>query len=461
MAKKLSSRGMNNLYMNHNATHILSKSSIDIILEICKLVESVDYLEDSLSPALMILADSFRLEECALTLFEQESNEIYIDLSYGLSGKQHSRGRYKPGEGITGEVFLTGKSKIVPKITLEPKFLNKAKSRTNEYSFICVPINYEKKTHGTLSITMLHNTVYNLEEIVKLLKIITIIIARPLIFRKQMIATIKQRSHSVAQNTNNKSFETIIGNSKEMRALKDHLYPYIKNDTPILFTGENGTGKTFLASMLHHNSIRKNAPLLYCSCASMREKDLYAFLFGTQHANTMRKTINITYTSPLLPKGDQTSILIEEITLMPLNIQEIIVDILEGNDYQIDGIFKKCSARFIFTASTNIKDLMEKGKFNKKFYEILAQHTLPIPSLRNRKDDIMLFVDHFLKESTIKQNKNIKRLSTPAITLLSTYHWPGNLNEMQKIIEDSVRFCENSVIYAYMLPPKLTKCREL
>ena len=171
--------------MKHNFDTLDSYNTL--LLAISELSTKDINSQDTLNPALRIIAEHLDTEDITITLFDTNNKEIYIDSSYGLSSSQQKKGRYKIGEGIIGQVAQTRKKIIVPKISEEEKFLNKL-NRTQKYelSFICVPIIYKEKITGTLSITIPYAENKQLDILSNILIIISRILIPPIVLRRKL-----------------------------------------------------------------------------------------------------------------------------------------------------------------------------------------------------------------------------------------------------------------------------------
>lgn len=441
--------------MKHKGSPSSCENSTDqlaILSEISRLVDSTKNADDILSPVLMMISDLYKTENIACTLFDKAKNEIYMNISLGLSDTEQMRGRYKPGEGITGNVFKSGKLQIVPKITLEPNFIHKTRSQmhSKECSFICIPIKYYTAVTGTLSVMLPYSKQTNLKNIAEFLCIVSTLIAQPLILNRQL-REMETEVRIIHDEYHKSNFNTplLTGNSRSIREIKSSLYQYAKSDKSVLIIGESGTGKTFIAHRLHAMSLRKSFPLIRCNINNILKGNIMKILFGTPdipHQSTGNADI------PLIKQADNTSLLIEEIHVLPLECQDMLYTILQTREITFHGSVEKIYARILLTTSENIQ---ENTTFHRDLYALLAPHIITMPSLRSRKDDTMLLADIFLKEISKKQQKNIKRFSTPAIDLLCSYHWPGNLNELKQVIDHATRMCEGGVIHAHMFPPSL------
>lgn len=451
-------------------TEYLTTISLPLMLDIGNLITSKPS-QDVLTPALMILADQFALEDAAITIFDSISKEIYIDTSYGLSSIQQDRGRYQLGEGIIGEVVKTNKKILVPKINEEPKFLSKTKKRTKTVlSFICVPIQHNNNVTGTLSLTLPYQEENNLELLADLTSIIVLLLLQPIILRRQLTLTQKKLEEQYNQQHIINSIHA-TANTRSIQKIKKQIQEYRHIDSPIFIYGEHGTGKTFVANYLHKISDVRENTLIQCNCSLLTPKNCAHILLG-EYANSTTphtpSTSESPHSTPLILLAQNNSLLIEDIDLMPRSVQEALFNIIQKKELLVDHNFIKLSTRYIFTSIYSPDQLLEDGKLYPPLYHMIEPHIFAIAPLRERKEEIIMLTDHFLE--TINQHyqqgspvgqltEPLKRLSTPAIDLLSQYHWPGNINELKKVIETAAYKSERGVIHAYMLPPSLQSAK--
>ena len=415
---------------------------LNLFMDICYLLESNINLEDTLNPIFMIVADYFEIEDGSITIYDQKKEEIYIDSSYGLSIEEQMKGKYKIGEGIIGQAVQSKQIMIIPDISKEKHFLEKTKQRGNRLSqlaFICIPILYQQKILGTISITPPKQSITKLLDIANKLKILSFLIAPAVVRRLAKLHTINEIPFLTNESSQLK-IENLLGNSGVIKDFKIELYKISKNDNHVLLCGEEGSGKTFFAHTIHYASHRKKllSTSYYC--------------YKTDN-NPMYELINEFNTA--LYKTQNSTLIIEEFTLLPIVLQKHITQIISNKEYTINNSIASLNTRCIFTTSDNISSLKENKLLHEQLYQMLIKNKLIVPPLRKRKNDIVIFMNHFLHEENKKSKKNIKRISTPAINLLNSYHWPGNLSELQEVISYAYRLCESGVIHAHLLPPSL------
>ncbi|MHA1146572.1 MAG: sigma 54-interacting transcriptional regulator [Candidatus Helarchaeota archaeon] len=235
----------------------------------------------------------------------------------------------------------------------------------------------------------------------------------------------------------NFSFENIVGNSK---ALKDVLTLASKvsaNDSPLLITGSTGTGKELMARAIHYNSHRRDKPFVVKNCGIKTESLLEAELFGyTKGAFT-----GADRNKPgLFREADGGTIFLDEIGDAPLSTQMAILRVLENGEIRPVGASKteRVDVRVISATNRDLKKRMEDGSFRQDLFYRLNTFTIELPSLQQRREDISLLAQYFLKKLKVKLNNDNLSISQAALDMLSKYSWPGNIRQLENEVRAAV-----------------------
>lgn len=253
----------------------------------------------------------------------------------------------------------------------------------------------------------------------------------------------------------NNSFCEIIGASG---SLQDSLYIAEKASesiSTVLIRGESGTGKELIANAIHANSNRKNKPFVRVNCAAIPENLLESELFGYEKG---------AFTGALKSKpgkfslADGGTIFLDEIGDMPKSMQVKLLRVLQEKEFEsVGGInTQKVDVRVIAATNRNLEEMMEKSEFREDLYYRLNVLTILLPALRDRKEDINLLVEYFIKKMNAKLNKSIKGINKEALIYLHEYNWPGNIRELENVIERAMNMCEEEIITSKDLPVFMT-----
>lgn len=422
------------------------------------LDESMD-MRNVLRPVMNTLGEHMGFKHATVTLYNRQTGEISIELATGLSPLQTKKGRYKVGEGITGKVVETGKPIVVPDVTKNPNFLDRTgRGKVSGKAFICVPIAIEKEVVGALSVDEFNSSADQLDDDLRLLEIIAMMIASAVKLRRQaeeeteILQAENERLRSELKDRFRPS--NIVGNSREMQIVYDQIARVAKSPSTVLILGETGTGKELVAQAIHYNSDRANRPFVRVHCAALPENIIESELFGHEKGAF---TGAISEHKGRFEMADGGTIFLDEIGEISPTLQVKLLRVLQEHEFERVGGNKTIHVNIRVIAATN-KDLLQMvrdGKFREDLYYRLHIFPIYVPPLRKRKSDIVLLADHFLDRYNKILGKEIRRLSTGTIDMLMSYHWAGNVRELENCIERAVLVAEGNVIYPHHLPSTL------
>jgi DNA-binding NtrC family response regulator len=247
------------------------------------------------------------------------------------------------------------------------------------------------------------------------------------------------------------SFRNIIGQSAAMQKIFDLLETVSDSDATIIIQGETGTGKELVGEAIHFNSARKEKGFIPVSCAALSKDLLESELFGHEQGAFTGATRQKKGRFELAHGG---TLFLDEIDDIPQEVQvKLLRAIQSGKFERVGGETPiQVDARIIGTTKCNLLELVDKGKFRPDLYYRLNVIPIVLPPLRERKEDIPLLVDHFLKKFSAPQAVQI---SGEITDLLSQYDWPGNIRELEHVIQRLVLLRKDGVIGPDMLPGKI------
>ena len=413
-----------------------SIEEITLLYEISEALKISLDLKKSLYQVLDILTKNSPMERGTITIMNPLRDEVHIEVAHGLSRVAMERGKYKPGEGITGRVIETGKSFVVPKISEEPHFLDRTAARRTagdqELSFVCVPVKKGNQVVGTLSVDLPFDPDHPLKGSEKFLTIVATMIAQHVI-NLETIQMEKQRlreeNKRLRQELSNKfRITNIVGNSNKMREAFQMISQVSKSNATVLIRGESGTGKELAANAIHYNSMRAKNPFVKVNCAALPSNLIESELFGHEQGAFTGAIRRKRGKFELANKG---SIFLDEIGSMDPEVQVKLLRVLQEREFERVGGYETIGTdvRIIAATNKNLEKAVEEEVFRSDLYYRLNVFPIYMPPLRERKTDILLLADHFLEKYAKENHKVIARFSTPAIDMLMQYHWPGNVRE--------------------------------
>jgi Nif-specific regulatory protein len=446
-----------------NTIAMKKTEELTLLYEITKaLSESLD-LKKSLYKVLEILSTTMGMVRGTITILNPLRNEIGIEVAHGMSRVAMERGKYQVGEGVTGRVIQTGKAFIVPKISQEPLFLDRTATRKKatsdqELSYISVPVKKGDQVVGTLSVDRPYDETYYLQEGERLLSIIAAMIAQHVINLERIQLEREQfrEENRRLRDELLKKYQitNIVGNSNKMREVFQMISQVCKSNATVLIRGESGTGKELASNAIHYNSSRAKQPFVKVNCTALPANLIESELFGHEKGAFTGAIRQKPGKFELANKG---TIFLDEIGSVDMEVQVKLLRVLQEREFERVGGYRtiKADIRIIAATSKNLEEAVDQGTFSSELYYRLNVFPVYMPPLRERKTDILLLADFFLEKYARENQKDIRRLSTPAIDMLMQYHWPGNVRELENCIERAVLLCEDSVIHSYHLPPSL------
>ena len=252
----------------------------------------------------------------------------------------------------------------------------------------------------------------------------------------------------------NQRLGNIIGRSKIMQDLFEKIKAIAETKSNVLFYGECGTGKELIASAIHRLSARRNEAFIPVHCAALSEGLLESELFGHEKGAF---TGAISKKEGRFKLADKGTLFLDEIGELSPLIQVKLLRVLQEKTFEPVGSdrFVKVDVRFIFATHKNLQQEVEKGFFREDLYYRIHVAKIESPSLRQRKEDIPLLVNHFLNFYCQEMGKEPKSLHPEALNALVRYDWPGNVRELQNIIENLVIFSSAKVIPSNALPDSI------
>ncbi|MGM0428371.1 MAG: sigma 54-interacting transcriptional regulator [Thermodesulfobacteriota bacterium] len=451
-------------------TELTEKHKMDIVdclYDITTAIHATMDLQKSLYKVLDLLSDHLGMKRGSITLLNPDTAEIHIEVAHGISVSEKTRGRYKLGEGVTGQVIKTGRAMVVPKIDEEPLFLDRTGSRRridkSKVSFVCVPIKEGRRMIGALSADCSSENKTSLDEEVQLLTIISSLIAQKTALLEKVAREkdrLKQENLRLRRELNRKySFANIVGNSRKMQEVFYLVSQVCESNATVLLLGESGTGKELVANAIHYNSPRARGPFVKVNCAALPENLVEAELFGHEKGAFTGADREKAGKFELANHG---TIFLDEIGSLALESQAKLLRTLQEREIERVGGTRTLRVNIRLIAATNrdLSEAVQNGSFREDLFYRLNVYPIYLPPLREREADILLLADYFLEKYAAEYQKEIKRISTPAIDAITQYHWPGNVRELENCMERAVLVCEDKVIHSYHLPPTLQTAKE-
>jgi Nif-specific regulatory protein len=429
---------------------------LSALFEVSKVLNASFDLEKNLAKTMHVLGDFLEMERGSVFLLDDGTKELRIVAAHGLTKDQIEKGKYKIGEGIVGRVLAKGSPVVIPNVEEEPLFLNKTGSRIKRsgISFLCVPVKFKGESIGVLSADRIFkDKAVTVDEDIRVLEIVASIIAQYVTLWGHYKKSEQEKENLKLELKGKYSLPNIIGSSDKMQEVFGSVHRVANSKATVLLYGESGTGKELIAKAIHYMSPRAKGPFVRFNCASIPEGLLESELFGHERGAF---TGAITSRKGRFELANEGTILLDEVGDLPIILQPKILRVLQEKEFERVGGERtiKVDVRLIAATSRNLEDLVSKGKFREDLYYRLNVVPIFMPTLRERKEDVLPLTELFLKRFNEENKKNIS-ISPEALHMLFDYNWPGNVRELENTIERVVVMSDGKTIEPSDLPINL------
>lgn len=430
--------------------------SLEILLECGQALNASQSLRSNLSILTDKLLHTFDLTSCFVVLYEPETDKLIPYATSGLTASEFRKLDIKADKTLLRQVFTNIKPAII-----EQKSLNLAfdfLSRDTEQSLVLIPILLKDRCLGILTTEFQFHQNYNYDKIVAFLAVVGSMIAQTIKVEQSLaderLKLVEENSHLRQELREKYDFSHIIGNSSRMKQVYDQVSQVARTNTTVLLRGESGTGKEMIANAIHYNSLRSKKPFVKVNCAALPDTLIESELFGHEKGSftgaSQRKRGRF-------EMANDGTLFLDEIGDLPVQTQIKLLRVLQEREFERVGGTEtiKVNVRLITATNNNLEEAITEGKFREDLFYRLNVFQIFLPPLRERKSDIIMLAEHFVEKFEREHGKRIRRISTPAIDMLTAYHYPGNVRELENAIERAVVVCDENVIHGHHLPPTL------
>ena len=436
------------------------KNEISFLYEISRMLNKNSSVDKAIYPVLKHTCDYLGISCCILTITKRNTPQIIAEEFYGLNANEKKRIKYLLDTGIHAKVIESGIPMMLPKIKHDPMFIKSSLDLVDfKYlvSLICVPILAGKEILGTFSFSLEYYESFSFKIEFRLLSIIGNMIAstvRALRENAAELTQLREENLKLLDMINEPISQEIIGTSSKMQIVYEMIRKVAKTDATVLLLGESGVGKELFANAIHFNSSRADKVIVKVNCSALQENLIESELFGHEKGAFTGAEMQRIGRFEFANGG---TIFLDEIGDLPLNTQVKILRILQEREFERIGNSQTITTdvRVIAATNRNLEEMIKEGTFREDLYYRLNIFPIHIPSLRDRRSDLPILINHFISKTNKKHNLEIKRIDSSAIDLLMMYHWPGNIRELENCIERAAIMSTDNVIRSNNLPATL------
>ncbi len=434
-------------------------SAQEILISAFDIIEKENDLPKIFNSIMEILKTKMEIIRGMLVLFDKDNpGSLKINCGYKISEEAIKKGIYKIGEGIIGGAVESGKTIAVKDIANEPRFLNRMKihrAGMGQISFTASPIKIDNQALGVLAIENKFESKKHFEDITNTMTLLTSMIAyRVRNHQLQEEETRKLITENIELKEtlkNEYSFRNIVGKNEALRKVIEQVKTISNTPASVLITGETGTGKELIAKVIHFLSDRRDNKFISVNCAAIPENLLESELFGYKKG---------AFTGAVFDKkgkfeiADTGTLFLDEIGDMPMHLQPKILRAIQEKEIQPLGSEEivPVDIRIITATNKDLQKMIEENKFRPDLFFRLNVINIHMPPLRERRDDLLLLADYFIKKFNKVYKKNVKGIDRDAENIFMNYTWPGNIRELENIIEKSVILARNDIIDKSAIP---------
>lgn len=420
------------------------------LIEINTLINSNYY--DATSLLTQILESATRLtagEASSLILRNEEDGKLYFEIALGPKGRDMKKFSLNPGEGIAGWVADHGQSLIVNDVETDSRFYSEISKSIDfpTYSILAVPMIVRDRCVGLFEIINKKGKKYFTEEDLQWLEIFAVQAAIAIENAKYLEKAREEIGFLREQISVDKGYHVLIANSPDIKEKLELIDKVAKTDSSVLILGESGVGKELFAEQVHLRSNRKNAPFIRVNCAALPEGLLESELFGHVKGAFTDAVHNRKGRFELANGG---TIFLDEIGDLPLKLQAKLLRVLQQRTFERVGSSETISVDVRIVAATNrdIETQIKRGEFRSDLYYRLNVLPIYVPPLRQRKEDIPVLADFFLKKFSRETKKQFIGFTDQAMEHMLSYAWPGNIRELENAVERAVVIAKEKSIGA-------------
>lgn len=430
---------------------------LTILNDIANNISSTMEVQEIMAKIITKSITTIGVEQGTIMLVEKDTEKPLRTIIRGVDDE--NRGRiYQLGNHLSGYMVQYRKPLLINNTKSNERLQGLEIEQTGIHSLLSVPMILRGKLVGVINLFNKKDGAGFTENDERLMKVIATQVASFLMnamtceqIKESRDLLNKQTIHLQQEVGFRYGFEGIIGNSPQIKEIKEQLKSIAACPASVLIIGETGTGKELVAKIIHYNSDRKDQPFVDVNSAAIPETLVGSQFFGIEEgvATGVKKRIG------LFEQANNGTLFIDEVGDMSLATQAKILRVLEEKQVRRVGSNQNINVDVRLIAATNkdIKEAIDNKSFREDLYYRLNVFEITLPPLRERKEDIPLLMEHFANKFADQMGKAIQGFSPEATEILINYEWPGNVRELANVVERAVILTKQPFIAVQHLPP--------
>jgi Nif-specific regulatory protein len=410
-------------------------------------------LQKTLQSIASMAAAVMKAEAASVLLLDHDRNKLIFKAATGDRGDFLLNEEFDADLGIAGKVARTGKPAIVIDAQQDPDFFKGIddKSSFKTRGMVAAPLVTKDRIIGVVEVLNKLGEYNFTRDDLELIQVFANLAASGATnAQAHERLKLENRGLLATQTTSN----PIIGHSASLKQTLELCARVAGSNATVLLLGETGTGKELISRHIHANSPRRNKPFIAINCAALPETLLESELFGHEKGAFTGATAQKLGRFELAHGG---TLFLDEIGDISHSTQVKLLRVLQEKEFVRVGGTQTvaCDVRIIAATNRDLKVALEKGDFREDLYYRLNVFPVNTPPLRQRREDIPLLVEHFIRHSAQQMNVRVPSVSDEAMAMLTSYDWPGNIRELQNIVERAVLLSDGETLTARQLPREI------
>ena len=422
-------------------------NELRLLFDVSRELGNASDLDGHLEKTLELIASYTGMMRGSLLLIDENTQKISAEASYGMQEGEWRQLRKDVKADVIDRIVELGKPMIVSRTSRSPFIINRTNARDVQkelIDLIFVPLLLGEKTVGIICADSLFAESISLDEDIRLLQILSSLIAQAVQVRRefQSIQAVVESENRRLQNFINYRLcpEGMIGSSMSFRKVLDEVAQVTRSDATVLILGESGTGKELIANTIHFGSKRSGKPFVKVNCAALPENLVESELFGHERGAF---TGAIGVHKGRFETAHSGTLFLDEIGDMKPSIQAKLLRVLQEKEFERVGGTSPLhvDVRLVAATNRNLEEMVKDGEFREDLYYRLCVFPITLPPLRERKQDIIPLAHHFIGKICDRHHRKSIFLSISVADLLTGYSWPGNIRELENVLERAVILC--------------------